>query len=154
MKYLILALCSTIIINVAFAAKWGKVVDLNEVSHEPNIPNVRKPPLFNVPLTLGMRSGLSILKKGDELGWHSTEGNEETLVILQGSGIRLIKSETGEVDEVAFQAPALLYVPIHSNHNIIGTSDELLKYIYVVAPTPKDSGDASDHDSANDHHDH
>ena len=38
------------------------------------------------PQTSGMRCVAVRLKPGDSLGWHSTSGNEEALVILHGKG--------------------------------------------------------------------
>ena len=44
------------------------------------------PLLHGVPQTAGMRSGFVGLKPGETVGWHTTAGNGEALVVLRGSG--------------------------------------------------------------------
>src|SRR5271169_967973 len=44
------------------------------------------PLLKGAPETSGMRGGSVRLKPGESVGWHSTSGNEEALVILHGQG--------------------------------------------------------------------
>jgi quercetin dioxygenase-like cupin family protein len=45
------------------------------------------PLLKGAPQTGGMRGGSVKLKPGESAGWHSTNQNEEALVILDGHGI-------------------------------------------------------------------
>jgi mannose-6-phosphate isomerase-like protein (cupin superfamily) len=82
------------------------------------------------PQTAGMRSGFVRLKPGEMVGWHSTQQNEETLVILHGRGEALIKGREG----IAFAAPHVVYIPPSTEHNVTNTSSEVLEYVYVVAP--------------------
>ena len=88
------------------------------------------PLLSGAPETTGMRSGFVRLKPGETVGWHSTESNEETLVILHGAGAALID---GQPDR-SFTAPAMAYIPPATRHNVRNTGKELLEYVYVVAP--------------------
>ena len=64
------------------------------------------------------------------MGWHSTTEHEEALVILRGRGEARIEGQLAR----PFTAPALLYVPPVTRHNIANTGDGLLEYVYVVAP--------------------
>jgi mannose-6-phosphate isomerase-like protein (cupin superfamily) len=77
-----------------------------------------------------MRSGFVRLKPGATVGWHTTGRNEEALVILRGQGEALI--DGGE--KQAFVAPALVYIPPVTRHNVANTGAEALEYVYVVAP--------------------
>ena len=88
------------------------------------------PLLRGVPQTAGMRSGFVRLKTGQTVGWHTTGRNEESLVILHGSGEARIEGQPAR----AFTAPALVYIPPATRHNVANTGSELLEYVYVVAP--------------------
>jgi mannose-6-phosphate isomerase-like protein (cupin superfamily) len=87
--------------------------------------------LKGAPQTAGMRSGFVRLKPGETVGWHSTGSNEEALVILHGEGEALIDGQASQ----KFVAPMLVYIPPATRHNVKNTGKELLKYVYVVAPT-------------------
>jgi mannose-6-phosphate isomerase-like protein (cupin superfamily) len=82
------------------------------------------------PQTAGMRSGYVRLDPGETVGWHTTGKNEETLVILKGSGEALIKGRPG----MPFEAPHLVYIPPATQHNVRNTGSQVLEYVYVVAP--------------------
>lgn len=86
--------------------------------------------LQGTPQTAGMRSGLVRLKSGDSIGGHTTGKNEESLVVLRGQGEARIEGHPA----IAFTAPALVYIPSASRHNVANTGAELLEYVYVVAP--------------------
>ncbi len=88
------------------------------------------PLLEGVPQTTGMRSGFVRLKSGATVGWHTTGKNEEALVILRGRGEALIDGQAKH----PFAAPALVYIPPATRHNVANTGKELLEYVYVVAP--------------------
>ena len=88
------------------------------------------PLLKGVPQTTGMRSGFVRLKPGANVGWHTTGKNEEALVILHGQGTAMIEGRAGQ----PFTAPALVYIPPATRHNVMNTGKELLEYVYVVAP--------------------
>ena len=88
------------------------------------------PLLRGAPQTAGMRSGFVRLKPGATVGWHTTGKNEEALVILHGQGEALIDGQAKQ----PFTAPALVYIPPATRHNVANTGEELLEYVYVVAP--------------------
>jgi mannose-6-phosphate isomerase-like protein (cupin superfamily) len=88
------------------------------------------PLLRGVPETAGMRSGFVRLKPGGTVGWHTTGKNEESLVVLRGRGEARIEGEPSRT----FAAPALVYIPPARRHNFANVGDQLLEYVYVVAP--------------------
>ena len=89
-----------------------------------------RPLLQGVPQTAGMRSGFVRLKPGATVGWHTTGKNEEALVILRGKGEALMDGQ----EKRAFAAPALVYIPPATRHNVANTGNGPLEYAYVVAP--------------------
>jgi len=86
--------------------------------------------LQGAPQTAGMRSGLVRLKPAESIGEHATGKNEESLVVIRGRGEAHIEGHAA----LAFAAPALVYIPPASRHNVANTGAELLEYVYVVAP--------------------
>jgi len=77
-----------------------------------------------------MRSGYVRLKPGETVGWHTTGKNEETLVILTGHGEARLEGQPTR----PFSAPGLVYIPPALKHNVANTGNEILEYVYVVAP--------------------
>ena len=77
-----------------------------------------------------MRSGFVHLKPGETVGWHTTGKNEESLVVLRGQGEALIDGQANK----PFIAPAFVYVPPATRHNVANTGTGPLEYVYVVAP--------------------
>jgi mannose-6-phosphate isomerase-like protein (cupin superfamily) len=77
-----------------------------------------------------MRSGFVRLKPGETVGWHTTGQHEEALVIMSGAGAALIE----EQPQHDFIAPALVYIPPATRHNVSNTGKSILEYVYVVAP--------------------
>ncbi len=89
-------------------------------------------PLLNgPPQTSGMRGGSVKLKPGESVGWHSTAGNEEALVILRGSGVANFEGHP----DVALQENMLAYIPPGTRHNVTNSGTQILEYVWVVAPT-------------------
>jgi len=88
------------------------------------------PLLRGAPQTSGMRSGLVRLKPGESVGEHTTGKNEESLVVLRGQGEARVEGYPA----IPFTAPALVYVPTASRHNVVNTGPHLLEYVYIVAP--------------------
>lgn len=88
-------------------------------------------PLLNgSPQTSGMRSGFVRLQPGNSVGWHSTGQNEESLVILHGAGEAIVDGQPAR----KISAQQLVYIPPARRHNVTNTGNELLEYVYVVAP--------------------
>jgi mannose-6-phosphate isomerase-like protein (cupin superfamily) len=89
------------------------------------------PLLKGAPQTSGMRAGSVKLKPGESVGWHSTSGNEEALVILHGSGVAKIEGHP----DVPLREKILAYIPPAARHNVTNTGTQVLEYVWVVAPT-------------------
>ncbi len=89
-----------------------------------------RPLLRGVPQTAGMRSGFVRLKPGESVGWHTTGKHEESLVILRGRGKALVAGKPA----LSFTAPAFIYLPPTTRHNVTNVGNHLLEYVYVVAP--------------------
>ena len=81
------------------------------------------------PQTAGMRSGRVVLKTGEAMHRHSTKGNEEVLVFLQGKARVMLGQET-----IHMEAGQVLYVPPRTEHELHNDSAEELRYIFTVAP--------------------
>jgi mannose-6-phosphate isomerase-like protein (cupin superfamily)/predicted enzyme related to lactoylglutathione lyase len=85
--------------------------------------------LSGPPASVGMRSGLVVLAPGKSVGKHSTEEHEEMIIVLEGHG-QMILSDGKKVD---VNPQAVAYSPPGTEHDVINTGSELLRYIYVVA---------------------
>jgi mannose-6-phosphate isomerase-like protein (cupin superfamily) len=87
------------------------------------------PLLKGAPQTNGMRAGSVRLKPGERVGWHSTGQNEEA-DILRGSGVANIEGQP----DVPLRPNMLAYIPARTRHNVTNTGNEVLEYVWVVAP--------------------
>lgn len=89
--------------------------------------------LDNVKDTLNIKSGFVMLKPGECVGEHVTEGKEEAIIILRG------KAEVLSDNKVLFTAEKdnLIYIPPETKHDVKNIGKELLEYIYVVSPIKK-----------------
>ena len=57
-------------------------------------------------------------------------GNEESLVILRGSGVANVEVHA----DIPFRENMLVYIPLGTKHNITNTGKVSLEYVWVVAP--------------------
>lgn len=85
--------------------------------------------LMQVPQTCGMKAGRVFLGPGDECGKHSTDAREELLVFLNGHG----QAAMGQA-RIGVGKGKVLYIPPHTEHNIINTGSEPLVYVFCVTP--------------------
>jgi len=120
------------VIAVAFSVS---PISSQQQSYQPlafhlECPGSDCPLLHGAPQTTGMRSGFVRLKPGESVGEHSTQEDEEALVVLQGQG----KAEIEGREAVAISSRMLAYIPPRSRHNVTNTGSEMLEYVYVVAP--------------------
>lgn len=88
------------------------------------------PLLKGRPQTGGMRGGSVSLKPGESVGWHSTAGNEESLIILRGSGVAKIEGGA----DMPLSEKTLAYIPPATRHNVTNTGTNVLEYVWIVAP--------------------
>jgi mannose-6-phosphate isomerase-like protein (cupin superfamily) len=87
------------------------------------------PILKGTPDSAGMRSGYVCLKPGESVGLHNTEGNEEVVVPLSGTG----ELRSPGVEAFTIHPGCVLYNPPHMLHDVVNTGSEPLCYVYVVA---------------------
>ncbi len=85
--------------------------------------------LVGPPESVTMRSGAVTLQPGKSVGMHTTENNEELLVILEGSGIFILSDGR----QLEMKVNNVLYCPPFMEHDVMNTSATPLRYIYVVA---------------------
>jgi quercetin dioxygenase-like cupin family protein len=74
-----------------------------------------------------IHSGYVVLEPGKEVGEHTTEGEEELIVMFEGKAEIVFNGQTEEVE-----APCVVLVPAHTIHNVRNRSKALLKYVYVL----------------------
>jgi len=74
-----------------------------------------------------LKSGLVVLKSGQEVGEHITTQKEEIIIILQGTATVIAESREQDV-----RSNHLIYIPENTKHNVKNNSQEILKYVYVV----------------------
>lgn len=89
------------------------------------------------PDTVTMRSGLVVLAPGESVGRHNTECYEEVLVVLAGSG-ELRFPNAGQagapsLPAVELRADVVAYCPPQTEHDVINTGSEPLRYLFIVA---------------------
>jgi len=119
---------------IAAAFLWSQTQQPRPLTVPLACPQGDCPVLTGAPQTTGMRSGFVRLKPGQTVGWHTTGKNEEALVVLHGKGNALIEGPSGVQPGLPFAAPALVYIPPDTRHNVENTGSDPLEYEYVVAP--------------------
>lgn len=105
----------------------------------PRTPTVKQLPadsdkylrLLKPPESVLFHSGYVTLQPGESVGEHSTEDREEIIVVLQGEG----EASAGSLPApIHFRAPAIVYLPPHTKHNMTNTGDLALRYVFTVTP--------------------
>jgi len=125
-----------VLVVICVAAAFGIIAAQERAKREPmtfalDCTGGDCPLLKGAPQTSGMRGGSVKLKVGESVGWHSTSGNEEALVILHGSGVANIEGHP----DVPLKEKMLAYIPPATRHNVTNTGSQLLEYVWVVSPT-------------------
>ena len=98
---------------------FAKPLDFADNEHQP---------LIKPSVSRCLHSGCVTLQPGEEVGVHSTKHYEEMLVILSGSGEGRIEGRK----PLSLTAPMIAYIPPHTEHNVVNTGTEIMRYIYVV----------------------
>lgn len=75
-----------------------------------------------------LHAGYVVLGPGKEVGEHSTDDEEELIVVVEGKGEVISEGAAAE----ALEAPCAVLVPAHAMHNVRNTSEGPLKYLYVL----------------------
>jgi mannose-6-phosphate isomerase-like protein (cupin superfamily) len=86
------------------------------------------------PKSISIRSGLVILRSGENVGAHDTGDHEELIVALDGRG----EVEAEGLRDTTFDKGCVAYIPPHTRHNVFNRHTEPLRYIYIVAPAKMD----------------
>jgi quercetin dioxygenase-like cupin family protein len=87
------------------------------------------PILSGPPESMLLHSGLVVLSNGKSVGKHSTENFEELVVVLEGRGRFKI---TGQ-KPLEIKLGVAVYCPPETEHNVVNTGSDPLRYLYVVA---------------------
>lgn len=87
------------------------------------------PVLAGPPESVTMKSGLVVLAPGKSVGKHSTEQNEELLIVFEGQGEMSFKGGA----KLPVKANTAVYCPPQTEHNVTNTGTGLLRYVYIVA---------------------
>ena len=83
------------------------------------------------PATVTMRSGFVTLLPGASVGRHNTETYEEAVVVLAGKGeLRLADGSA-----LKLKPYVVAYSPPGTEHDVVNTGTEPLRYVYIVART-------------------
>ena len=73
--------------------------------------------------------GFVTLKPDEEIGTHSTKDYEELIITIEGSPILLIDNSK----EIQLHTNTLILIPKFTKHNIINKSNNIAKYLYIIA---------------------
>ena len=84
--------------------------------------------LKGFPQTASLKSGLVTLMPNQNVGEHSTENNEEMIVVLEGECDLIIKN--GKIFHL--RNDIISYAPAHTIHDVKNNSTKPVKYIYIV----------------------
>ena len=89
------------------------------------------------PSTYGMHSGYMVLAPTKSVGKHSTRDNEEVLIVLAGHGE--LRIEGGPALSLA--PYEVSYCPPHTEHHVVCSGPDTLRYIWLVARTAGHRGE-------------
>jgi quercetin dioxygenase-like cupin family protein len=84
--------------------------------------------LLNQTRNLKLQSGLVTLGPGESVGSHTTGDHEELIIILSGEG----ELEAEGLGRIKIASGQIAYNPPKTQHNVINTGNEPLRYIFVV----------------------
>lgn len=84
--------------------------------------------LIKPPLSKKIKGGLVVLKKGEQIGEHTTENREEIIFILKGKAMIILEGKRNAVKE-GFS----FYIPPNKKHNVVNKNNQILKYLYIVS---------------------
>jgi mannose-6-phosphate isomerase-like protein (cupin superfamily) len=81
------------------------------------------------PESVSMKSGYVVLSPGKSVGKHSTGHHEELLGVLEGAGEMLFKDGS----KLPVKANSAVYCPPETEHDVMNSGSQVLRYVYVVA---------------------
>ena len=80
--------------------------------------------------SLQIRSGRVILRKGENVGEHITNGVEELLVILEGTAEVIIHGKK----TIKAMKNAAVYIPPNTRHDVRNKNSRVMRYLYITSP--------------------
>jgi quercetin dioxygenase-like cupin family protein len=83
------------------------------------------------PETETMRSGYVVLEPSKSVGKHNTEAYEEVVIVLSGVG----EMRSADGPALKLKPYVVAYCPPDTEHDVVNTGSEPLRYVYVVAKT-------------------
>jgi len=83
--------------------------------------------LLDLTQTNCLKSGYVIIKRGGEVGEHSTENKEEAIIVLSGKAKIVCEGE-----ERVVGSNSIVYIPRNTKHNVLNENKKDLKYVYVT----------------------
>ena len=115
--------CAAVAVQKSAAQPQAKVIKVDMQGND----YVRL--LGGPPETCSMRSGAVALQPAQTIGKHSTQTNEEVIVVLEGEGALLLNDDR----ELPLEVGTVAYCPPDTQHDVKNTGATVLRYIYVVA---------------------
>ena len=120
------------LVSLSAAARTG-----DQVTSEPEAKVIQLDPaadeyvrvLGGPPETVTMRSGQVVLTPGESIGKHNTDEYEELLVVFEGEG----EMQITDGPALALKTGSVAYCPPRTEHDVINTGAERMRYLYVVA---------------------
>jgi mannose-6-phosphate isomerase-like protein (cupin superfamily) len=115
----------------------AKALPNDPQTHEAHVIDISSPigrhvSILNRTHNHSLRAGQVILQPGEDVGSHTTGHHEELVIVQEGEGHFDLRGR----DRLKIRSGQCVYVPPNTEHDVINTSHNVLRYIYVVAPTP------------------
>jgi len=85
--------------------------------------------ILSLAETRKIKSGLVILKSGEEVGEHITDHREEVILVLAGQAVIQCQGER----DVVVGPEELVYIPSEKKHNVRNDQVTDLKYLHLVS---------------------
>jgi mannose-6-phosphate isomerase-like protein (cupin superfamily) len=90
------------------------------------------------PQTMGIKAGCVTLQPGESVGEHVTDRKEEVVVLLEG----VARVWCHGKEHSLVQAPAAVYIPPQTPHDLQNAGSTPLRYVFVVTPVENNDTDA------------
>ncbi len=78
--------------------------------------------------TKNFSCGFVVLKKGEDVGEHTTEEKEEIIIVLQGEVEVYIEGKKYK----KLKSGNLVYIPQNVVHNVKNNTSKVAKYLYIT----------------------
>lgn len=82
----------------------------------------------------GLRAGAVVLRPGESMAWHSTNGREELIMVLDGRLSLEFHTPRQRLRRLPLRSGQCAFVRAHTMHRPINTSSSTARYVYVTGP--------------------